>query len=144
MTEPLLDILRVDDDRDDLALLSIAVDKSDLNICLQTALNGQEAIDYLEGRGPYADRLLHPIPDLVVLDLGMPGVSGFDFLAWRNTSASFSQLPVIVFTGSHDGATIQKAYAMGADKCLVKPGDFENWRAVVREIWDYGLERRGV
>ena len=70
--EPRLDILLVDDDHNDRALLGIAVDKTDLNIWLQSVTDTQQAIDYLEGRDGYGDRALHPVPDLVLSDLNMP------------------------------------------------------------------------
>ena len=77
-----LDALLVDDDSNDCALFGLAVERTGLNILLQTAPGGEQAIDYLEGRGAYADRSIHPLPDLVVLDLDMrvgarlPGYSG--------------------------------------------------------------------
>jgi CheY-like chemotaxis protein len=76
----LLDLLLVDDDHNDCALLRIAIDKSDLKICLQTVTDGDEAIDYLEGRGVYADRSLHPFPALVLLDLDRRLTGGWNFL----------------------------------------------------------------
>ena len=135
-----LHILLVDDDHADLALFGMAVDKTDLNIWLQTLTAGQQAIDYLEAKGVYADRTLHPLPDVVVVDLKMPRVSGFDLLAWRKASRLFSSIPIVILSGSKNPAEIKRADEMGANKHIAKPNDFEDWKSVVREIWDFGTQ----
>ncbi len=131
-----LDILLIDDDGADVAFFDIAVDKTGLNINLRTLTSGQQAIDYLEGKGDYGDRSLHPVPDAIVLDLRMPKMNGFDFLAWRKASFLVSRIPVVVFTGliAHD--EIKRVLELGATRHIVKPEDFEEWEKVVREIWD--------
>ncbi len=135
----LLDILAVEDNADDLAFLGIAIEWSGLNICHCTARNGQQAIDFLQGRGEYADRSKYPLPQVVVLDLAMPGSSGFDFLSWRGASEDFRSLPVIVFTNSSDPGTIERAYAMGVNRCVTKPGRIEDWTALARQCWELGV-----
>jgi DNA-binding response OmpR family regulator len=140
----LLDILLVDDDQDDCTLFDIAVERTGLNICLQTVTDGDQAIDYLEGRGVYADRLGHPVPDLVVLDGGTGLAGGFDFLEWRRATAAFSSLPVVIFSGyTHEGA-MDMALAMGANTFIAKPHGFEKLKAVVRRIWALGMEWKGA
>lgn len=136
-----LNILLVDDNPSDLALFNRALDKTDLDICLQTLSAGQQAIDYLEAKGVYADRSSHPFPDVVVLDLKMPQVSGFDFLAWRKPSLAFSSIPVVVLSASEDPTEVQRAFEMGANKVIAKPADFEDLKLVVREIWDFGTQQ---
>ncbi|HWW02909.1 MAG TPA: response regulator [Candidatus Acidoferrum sp.] len=138
--EPHLDILLVDDNRADLDLFGMAVEKSGVNICLQNLTAGQQAIDYLAAKGAYTDRSLHPLPDVIVLDLKMPQVNGFDFLAWRKASPVFSSIPVVVVSGSADPNDVRRAIALGANKHITKPVDFLGWIAVVREIWDFGTE----
>ena len=130
----------VDDDHADLALFGIAVDKTDLNFWLHTLTEGQQAIDYLEAKGVYADRTLYPLPDVVVVDLKMPRVSGFDLLAWRQASRVFSSIPVAILSGSKNPAEMKRAVEMGRIKYIVKPDDFEEWKKVVREIWEFGTQ----
>ena len=137
---PHLDILLVDDDHADLALFGLAVDKSDLNIWLQNLTTGQQAIDYLEAKGAYTDRSLHPLPDVIVLDLAMPQVNGYDFLAWRKPSLLFCSIPVVVFSSSKDPEEANRVITLGANKYIIKPTDFEGWKRVVREIWDFGTQ----
>ena len=139
-TKPCLNILLVDDDYNDRVLFGIAVDKTGLNIRLETVRDGEEAIDYLEGRGVYADRTVHPLPALVVLDLNMRLSGAFEFLDWRKAAASFMSLPVVIFSGFAYKGAIETALAMGAKTFIPKPFEFENWKAVVRQIWNFGLE----
>ncbi len=139
-TEPRLDILLVDDDHNDCALFGIAVDKTNLNIWLQSASDGLQAIDYLQGKGNYTDRSFHPIPDLVVLDLDMRLTGGLEFLAWRRNSP-YSSLPVVIFSGFAYKGAIDTALAMGASTYIPKPLEFEAWKAVIRQIWDFGVGR---
>ena len=139
-TEPHLDVLLVDDDHTDLALFGTAVDKSDLNIWVQNLTSGQQAIDYLEAKGAYTDRSLYPLPDVIVLDLAMPQVNGYDVLAWRKPSPVFSSIPVVVLSSSKDPDAAIRVVTLGANKHIIKPTDFEGWKRVVREIWDFGTQ----
>ena len=135
-----VDILLVDDDEVDLSLFARAVERSCLDIRLRTLTEGKQAIEYLEAKGRYSDRLLYPLPDVVVLDLRMPQVNGFDFLAWRKASALFSAIPVIVFSGSKDQNEIRRVFELGANQHIVKPQQFHGWEEVVREIWRFAAE----
>jgi DNA-binding response OmpR family regulator len=137
-TKP-LHILLVDDD--DCALLGIAVNMTDRDIYLRSVTDGEQAIEYLEGRGGYADRLMYPMPDLLVLDMDIRLTEGLDFLRWRRASASFSSLPVVIFSAFAYEGTIKTASGMGANTFIRKPFKFQDWEAVVRQIWDLGMER---
>jgi CheY-like chemotaxis protein len=134
-----LNLLLVDDDHNDAALFGIAIDKSDRNIWLQTVTDGGVAMDYLEGRGDYADRSLHPLPDLVVLDLDMRLTGGLEFLEWRRSSRAFA-FPVVIFSGFAYKGAIDTALAMGAKTFIQKPAEFEGWLTIVNQIWQLGLE----
>jgi len=135
-------MLLVDDNAIDAMFFTRAVNKSKLPIQLQTLTTGQEAIEYLEARGQYADRSLYPLPDVIVLDLKMPHVNGFEFLAWREVSAFFSAIPVVVFSGSGDPDEITRVFELGAERHIVKPAGWEEWEKVIREIWDFTTEQR--
>ena len=136
----LLDLLMVEDEDNDCVLFGVAVHKTHLNICLQTVTDGEEAIDYLEGRGVYVDRGLHPLPSLVVMDLNLRLNGALDFLDWRRASALFSSLPVVILSGLAYKGAIETALAMGAKTFIAKPCEFDDWQAVVRQIWDAGIE----
>ena len=138
--EQKMDILLVDDSPIDLVFFGRAARRTLVNIRLQTLNGGRQAIDYLEAKGEYNDRSRHPWPDLIVLDLKMPGVNGFDFLAWRKASALFSSIPVIIFTGSNEPDDVKRIFELGANKHIVKPTDLEDWEIVIQEIWDFGTQ----
>lgn len=132
-----LDLMLVDDEPADVALFAKALRKTGLEVSLQILTAGQQAIDSLEAKQPYADRALYPLPDVIVLDLKMPGLNGFDFLAWRKASILFRSIPVVVLSGSTYPAERDRVFALGADKHLVKPALLEDWESIVREIYDY-------
>lgn len=136
-----LNVLLVDEDHSDCALFGLAVEKSDLDIWLQTVSDGGRATDYLEGRGNFADRTLHPLPDLVVLDLDMRLTGGLEFLDWRRDSPEFSGLPVVLFSGFAYKGAIETALEMGASTFIAKPVQLDGWMAVIRQIWDLGLKQ---
>jgi CheY-like chemotaxis protein len=86
--------------------------------------DGTEAMAYLEGDGKFNDRAEHPLPDLIVLDLKLPRMGGFDFLRWLKERPALSQ-PVLVFTVSANAEDKARALAEGAVGYFVKPRDFE-------------------
>ena len=135
-----LELLVVDDNPIDLVFFGRAADKTRLNIRLQTLTAGKQAIDYLEAKRQYNDRSKYPWPDLIVMDLKMPELNGFDFLAWRKASTLFSSVPVIIFTGSNEPDDVKRIFELGANKHMVKPADLDCWEKVVREIWSFGIE----
>jgi CheY-like chemotaxis protein len=136
MKQP-LDLLLVDDAKLDVALFQKAVDRTGLEIHLQAVTSGQQAINYLQAKGQYQDRSLHPLPDVIVLDLNMPGLNGFDLLAWRKVSVFASAIPVVVFSGSRNPDEVRRVFELGADRHIVKPEHWEEWKTVVEEIWDF-------
>ena len=68
----------------------------------------------------------------------MPGVNGFDFLAWRKASVLFSSISVIVLSGSREPEDVKRIFDLGANKQMVKPAAMEDWEKVIREVWDFG------
>jgi CheY-like chemotaxis protein len=85
MNHSFLPVLVAEDEESDAVILRLAFQKAHVPHPLVIVHDGQEAVDYLLGKGHYADRILHPIPALILLDLKMPRMSGFDVLAWLQT-----------------------------------------------------------
>jgi len=132
-----LNLLVVDDNPVDLVVFSRAANRTGLNVRLQTLTAGQQAIDYLNAKGEYTDRGKFPWPDVIVLDLKMPELNGFDFLAWRKASALFLSIPVVILSGSNEPDDLKRIFELGASKHIVKPTELQNWECVVRDIWDF-------
>ena len=103
-------------------------------------MDGVEAISYLLGEGQFADRQIFPIPDLLVLDLKMPRLDGFDVLRWVRRQPGFASLVIVVLTSSELLSDVNQAYALGANSFMVKPMDFENTTALASLIQQYWLK----
>ena len=101
--------------------------------------NGQEALDYLFGRGKYADREAYPVPRLVLLDLKLPGIDGFEVLRQIKATPVLKRLPVIILTSSKEEGDRILSYDNGANSYLVKPVSFEGFLDIVRQIKGYWL-----
>jgi DNA-binding response OmpR family regulator len=89
------------------------------------------------GRGAFADRGKYPLPDVVITDLKMPGMSGFQFLEWLNRHQEFRVVPTIVMSSSQDERDVALAYEMGANTYIVKPPEFETLAGLIKLIRDY-------
>jgi CheY-like chemotaxis protein len=115
--------LQIEDDQNDAFLVAREFQKAPAHIQVRQVVDGWEAIRYLLGEGEYADRGTYPRPNVILLDLKMPGFDGFDFLEWlRSTPASGLHLiPVIVITSSDLQTDITRAYALGANAYIFKP-----------------------
>src|SRR5690242_12887962 len=93
-------VLHVDDDPNDTALLEAARRKAEIEFRLENVSDGEQAMAYLNGSGPYANRARHPWPTLVLLDLKMPRATGFEILRWIRGRRDCNDLPVVVLSGS--------------------------------------------
>ncbi len=134
-------LLLVEDDPDDRLFFARAANKAGVGAAVQMATDGQEAIDYLTGAGYYSDRKRHPLPSLIVLDLKMPLVTGFEVLEAIRKSPQTSYLPVVVMTSSQSEVDIAKAYALGANAYLVKPSNPEKLINIVQSFKHFWLRQ---
>jgi DNA-binding response OmpR family regulator len=127
-------ILLTEDDPTDALLLRRALDKAAVSSRLEVVSTGEEAIAYLSGEGRYADRNLHPLPSLVLLDIRLPRMSGLDILAWIRQQAQFQRTPVIMLTSSGQAADIRRAYEAGASAYHEKPSGPDGLVELVRDL----------
>lgn len=132
-------ILLVEDSPDDVFFMTRALKNSGTTASIHLAEDGQIAMDYFSGIGQFADRAEFPLPHVVLLDLRMPRVPGFEFLKWLRQNDEFSCIPVIVFSSSREESDMRKAYALGANSFLVKTGDSSQLAAMAKTIVDYWL-----
>jgi CheY-like chemotaxis protein len=135
-------VLHVDDDPNDTALLEAARRKAEIEFRLQNVSDGDQAMAYLNGSEPYANRTRHPWPTLILLDLKMPRATGFEILRWIRNRPDCKDLAVVVLSGSELQEDIRKAYSMGANSYLVKPLGFEALVELVRKMTSVWLSPR--
>jgi len=138
LVRPTPKLLIIEDDENDAILLRRAFDCIADTLCMRFVRDGRQAFDYLNGVGPYADRNLHPEPNLIILDLKMPGPSGFDVLRWLRAQPPYLRVPVIVLSGSMWPGDIEEAYRLGANSYLVKPcrrSDLEEVVQLASTFW---------
>ncbi|MCX7969650.1 MAG: response regulator, partial [Armatimonadetes bacterium] len=127
-------ILLVEDSNDDALLVERQLQRAGVEFELHVVNDGDEAICYLAGDGEYSDRNKFPLPSLVLLDLHMPGKSGFDVLSWIRDQPSLQSIPVVVLTASDDYESVQRALSLGANHYLLKPPSAESLRSVIDEL----------
>ena len=132
-------VLLAEDDPDDVWLTQIAFEKARLANPLQVVRDGEEAIAYLRGDGDYADRDRFPWPILLLLDLKMPKMSGFQVLEWLRDESGLEHLPVAIMTSSDHDPDMTRAYELGADSYLIKPPDAEALLALVQRLHAYWM-----
>jgi len=138
-------VLLVEDNPDHALLVRIAAERALAGIALRVVEDGSEAIAYLKGATPFDDRDRHPPPDLMLLDLMLPEVSGFQVLEWIRADGRFAALPVVVFTSSVNPHDERRALMLGARAFHTKPADLIELADMVRRIvtrWLPGGERR--
>jgi len=132
-------ILLVDDRDDDLMVIKRAFAKARILNPLQTATSGEEAIAYLCGEGKYSNRAEYPLPELILLDLKMPGLSGFDVLRWVRQHPTLKTIRIVVLTASDHIRDVNLAYELGANSFLVKPVEFDRFLDLANAINGYWL-----
>lgn len=133
-------ILLVEDDANDIYFMKRAAREAGVPDSLQFAQDGQEAMDYLSGLGEYADRRRFPLPCLVLLDLKLPRVMGFEVLKWIRQQPALNGTIVIILTSSDLGPDVDRAYQLGANSYLVKPPTPDKLTETVTRIKQYWLD----
>jgi len=133
-------ILLAEDDPNDVLLIQRAFRKAGLGDVLKSVRDGNQAIEYLAGRGKYADRHAHPLPFLILLDLKMPGTDGFEVLQWVRADPELKRLLVVVLTSSNLQADVDRAYDLGANSYLVKPVEFDETVNMIQRFEAYWTE----
>src|SRR5215467_15621985 len=118
-------ILVADDDENDVLLLQRTFERAKVASRFVAVRDGQEAIDYLSGTGKFADREKNPWPAVMLLDLMMPLLDGFDVLTWWREHGPARDLPIVVMSSSNQESDVDRAMALGAAAYQVKSGDLQ-------------------
>lgn len=134
-----LTILMADDDPDDRLLARLALERQGMHGVLRTVADGEEMMDYLRRRGPWADPATSPRPTLILLDLNMPRKDGREALHELKSDPALRQIPVIVLTTSRSEEEVYRSYDLGANSFVTKPVTFESLVRVMESLGLYWL-----
>ena len=129
----------VEDDAYDVLFLEAEFDKAPISVSLRVVRDGEEARQYLEGKGEYADRERHPLPDVILVDVRLPRLDGFEFLEWLRSKAPGSQrlIPVVMLSSSALPEDVTRAYTLGANSYVVKPVNWQECRERIKALGVY-------
>lgn len=130
------EILLVEDNADDVFLTREAFDAAGLRVNLHHVDNGEKCMQFLYRKGSYADV---PTPDLILLDMHMPVMDGYEVLTEIVKDEKLRHLPVVVLTTSYEAADIQKMYDLRCNSYITKPVDFDNFVKVIAQLAGYWL-----
>ena len=132
-------ILHVEDSDADVFLLQYAFKVAGIDYPIQNVGDGQQAIDYISGTGKFKDRKQYPLPCVVLLDLKLPHVMGLDVLRWIRQESRCKSLIVIVLSSSFHDKDVERAYSLGANAFLIKPGDVTSFADMCKAISHFWL-----
>lgn len=132
-------ILLVEDNPDDEALTIRALQKNNILNTVVVARDGAEALDFLFGTGKHAGRDTSILPELVLLDLNLPKLSGLEVLKGVREDARTRLLPVVILTTSNEEQDKLKSYSLGANSFIRKPVDFQQFSEAIRQLGVYWL-----
>lgn len=132
-------ILLVEDNEDDVTLTLRAFNKINVKNKIVIAGDGEEAIDYLFCRGKFEGRDINDLPSVVLLDLKLPKVNGFEVLKAIRKNDNTKYLPVVILTSSKEEQDVVNAYSLGTNSYLRKPVDFEKFSEAVKILGEFWL-----
>lgn len=132
-------ILLVEDNPMDVALTLDAFREANLSQHIHTVNSGQAALDYLFGADPYGNRDQYPLPNLVLLDLKLPGIDGHEVLRRIKGAPQIRRVPIVVLTSSQTDTDLIRSYDNGANSYLNKPVSSKDFLTVVQQIDQYWL-----
>ena len=127
-------ILVVEDNPNDLFFLRRAVLRVGLLEPATFLRDGTEAIQYLTGAAPFGNREVFPFPKLIMLDLVMPNVSGWDLLQWKKAQSALRDIPIVVFAELQDANQNSRALSLGASRCYAKTVEVAKWVDMIRVL----------
>ena len=122
--ENIMDILVVEDNPDDIALIKHSLNKNPLITHIEVVHDGQSALDFVFCTGAYQHRTLEPAPKLILLDLKIPKVSGREVLKILKSYVRTQVIPVVIISGSMDDSDILQMYQLGANSFILKTDNF--------------------
>jgi CheY-like chemotaxis protein len=131
--------LLIEDNENDVLLIQRAFIQAKILNPLMILKTAEEGMAYMLGTGRYSNRAEFPLPELILLDLKLPGMDGFDFLRWIRAQPGFGSTRVVILTSSDLMQDVNTAYKTGANSFLVKPVDFERFVEISRALNGYWM-----
>ncbi|MDB6024708.1 MAG: two-component system response regulator [Verrucomicrobiales bacterium] len=131
-------ILLVDDSVDDVFLFNHYVAKNHLPFKIQVAHDGTEGMNYMEGKGEFGDREKFPIPNFIISDNNMPGMTGKEFVTWLKADSRYASVPTVFFSGTTSSTDVDHAYGkLGVQSYIFKPEEPKKLEHYIKVIFDY-------
>jgi len=127
-------ILLAEDDRMDAELLERGFQRASMSFTLKTVNDGTEVLAYLRGEGKYSDRREYPLPDLLLLDMRMPRMDGFQVLSWLQRHGDYCKMPVILIGSSLSPESMIRACECGASCVLSKTNDMKKFAGELKQL----------
>jgi two-component system response regulator len=140
MTKNKIEILLIEDNSNDAELTTLALKKGGIQSEVLVLRDGAEAIEALAGQGPFSDLNMSKSLKLVLLDLKMPKVNGFEVLKAIRANAEWSLIPIVILTSSAVEADVKDAYKLGANSYIVKPIEYRMHSKAITEAVKYWTE----
>jgi CheY-like chemotaxis protein len=137
-----VNFLLVEDDPNDVLMLEMEFRRVPAQIRLTAVHDGGEAMQYLNREGKFKDTSKYPVPDVILLDLKMPRINGFEFLEWLRSKSpdGFRFIPVVIMSSSALREDIDRAYSLGANSYLVKPVQWKLFQQRIQALGIYWAE----
>jgi CheY-like chemotaxis protein len=129
-----LRILVAEDELGDILLLQRAFDKALVKAPVFFARDGRQVLDYLKGNPPFENPVAYPLPALLLLDLKLPYLDGFEVLRWVRSEPGLHHMIVVVFSSSDMADDINRAYALGANSYIIKPQDPDELIQIIKQL----------
>lgn len=133
------DLLLVQDNPLEVELTLRPLRELDPDCRLAVARDGEEALDYLLGRGAFRHRLGAPVPRVVLLEFRLPRVDGVEVLRALRASPRASTVPVVMLLPARDAREVAQCYQVGANSCVLKPVEFASFQGTIQAIGRYWL-----
>ena len=139
MTQQQVEILLVEDNRDDVELTLHALRRENLANSIHVARDGEEALEFLFRNGQHAQRAGEPLPKLVLLDLKLPKVNGMEVLKRMKKDPKTMTVPVVILTSSKEERDLIDGYNLGANSYIQKPVDYSQFLEAIRQLGIYWM-----
>ncbi len=130
-------VLLVEDDEHDIYFARQAMAQVAGGHVLHAVHDGAEATEYLLGENQFADRVRYPLPNVILTDLKMPGMDGFDLLRWLRTHQTYAIIPSIVYSSSADERDVRRAYHEGANAYIQKPHKVSELATMFKALYEF-------